>query len=71
MNGSSTVPDRASVNSPYFQLVSLAVLALAIWIRADSSFEAELRRNIKREDDPEPLSGIKSDMRTGVSLLPD
>ena len=50
-----------------FQLVGLTVIALALWIRFDKSFESEIRTNILRDTDPEPLAGVKSDIRTGVS----
>ncbi|CAI2348854.1 unnamed protein product [Caenorhabditis sp. 36 PRJEB53466] len=47
-------------------LVALAVIALALWIRFDKSFESEIRANILRDTDAEPLAGVKSDIRTGI-----
>ncbi|CAO4371068.1 unnamed protein product [Caenorhabditis nigoni] len=50
----------------FFQLVALTVIALTLWIRFDKSFESEIRTNILRDTDPEPLAGVKSDIRTGI-----
>ncbi|KAF1760516.1 hypothetical protein GCK72_008765 [Caenorhabditis remanei] len=47
-------------------LVGLTVIALTLWIRFDKSFESEIRTNILRDTDPEPLAGVKSDIRTGI-----
>ncbi|PIC39402.1 hypothetical protein B9Z55_011102 [Caenorhabditis nigoni] len=47
-------------------LVALTVIALTLWIRFDKSFESEIRTNILRDTDPEPLAGVKSDIRTGI-----
>ncbi|CAD6185970.1 unnamed protein product [Caenorhabditis auriculariae] len=52
-----------------FQLVALAVIALAIWIRVDNDFESEIRANIKRDTDAEPLSDIKYDMRVAITVV--
>uniref|UniRef100_A0A1I7U4C1 Tetraspanin n=1 Tax=Caenorhabditis tropicalis TaxID=1561998 RepID=A0A1I7U4C1_9PELO len=48
------------------ELVGLTVIALTLWIRFDKSFESEIRENILRDTDPEPLAGVKADIRTGI-----
>ncbi|CAB54426.1 Tetraspanin [Caenorhabditis elegans] len=47
-------------------LVGFTVIALTLWIRFDKGFESEIRTNILRDNDPEPLAGVKSDIRTGI-----